>query len=112
MRIAIPLENGRLASHFGHCAEFTLIDVVPDTKTIVCTENVLSPPHQPGLLPSWLKQHGATVIIAGGMGSRAQSLFNDNGIEVLIGAPSENPNVLAQAYLDGTLTTGANICDH
>jgi len=46
------------------------------------------------------------------MGSRAQSLFNDNGIEVLIGAPSENPNVLAQAYLDGTLTTGANICDH
>lgn len=112
MRIAIPVENGRLSPHFGYCVEFEFVTVNPHTKQLVCTETVVAPPHQPDLLPAWLKGHGATVIIASGMGSRAQSLSNENGIEVLIGAPSEEPKVLAQAYLDGTLTPGANICDH
>jgi len=26
-KIAIPLENGRLCSHFGHCQQFAIVDV-------------------------------------------------------------------------------------
>ena len=46
------------------------------------------------------------------MGQRAQSLFNQNGIEVVVGAPAEDPQVLARTWLEGKLASGENICDH
>ena len=46
------------------------------------------------------------------MGQRAQSLFAENSIKVVIGAPAETPEALAAAYLAGTLQSGANVCDH
>jgi predicted Fe-Mo cluster-binding NifX family protein len=52
------------------------------------------------------------MIIAGGMGSRAQGLFAESGIQVITGAPSEAPEVLVKNYLDGTLVVGDNVCDH
>jgi len=30
MRIAIPVSEGQLAQHFGHCEMFALLDVDPD----------------------------------------------------------------------------------
>ena len=71
-----------------------------------------APPHEPGLLPRWLHELGANVIIAGGMGQRAQQLFAENGITVVVGAPAEPPGQLATAYLSGELQVGENICDH
>lgn len=112
MKIAIPVANGRLSAHFGHCEEFALIDVNSDKKTILGKEMVPEPEHQPGLLPRWLAGRGANVIIAGGMGMRAQDLFAEQNIEVVIGAPAEEPETIAEKYLAGTLKTGENICDH
>ncbi|MBN1257597.1 MAG: P-loop NTPase [Planctomycetes bacterium] len=112
MRIAIPVANGKLAMHFGHCQEFALIDVDQKKKEIIKQDSVPAPDHQPGLLPPWLAEQGANMIIAGGMGSRAQTIFADNKIEVLVGAPVASPESIAQAFLDGTLTRGENACDH
>ena len=112
MRIAVPLAAGKLSLHFGHCEAFALVDVDPASRQIVKREDVAAPPHQPGLLPQWLAERGATVIIAGGMGQRALSLFASNGIAVVAGAPPEAPEQLVAAYLAGTLETGGNICDH
>ncbi len=112
MRIAIPLAAGRLSMHFGHCEQFALVDVDPDNKKIDNTELIDAPPHQPGLLPRWLHEQGANVIIAGGMGQRAQQLFAQNDIQVVIGASALTPEELVKAYLEGTLQTGENICDH
>jgi len=112
MRIAIPVANGQLSMHFGHCEKFAIIDVDPKTKTILKQEEMAAPEHQPGLLPKWLAEHGAQVIIAGGMGSRAQTLFAENRIKVVVGAPGAPPERLVTAYLDGTLMTGENVCDH
>jgi len=112
MRIAIPVVNGRLSMHFGHCETFALIDVGPQAKAVLKQETVAAPEHQPGLLPRWLAERGAQVIIAGGMGQRAQGLFAENGIKVVVGAPAGEPEALVAAYLDGTLQTGANVCDH
>lgn len=75
-------------------------------------EDVDAPPHQPGLLPLWLAERGANMIIAGGMGQRAQELFAQQGIKVVVGVPAETPERLVSAYLDGILQTGENICDH
>jgi len=112
MKIAIPLANGILSMHFGHCEQFALIDVDPAEKKILGRKDLEAPPHEPGLLPTWLAEQGATMIIAGGMGQRAQELFKQRGIHVMVGAPSETPERLVAAYLDGTLQTGANVCDH
>lgn len=110
MRVAIPTAEGRLAMHFGHCAEFTLVDVAGGS--IISTSAVTPPPHAPGVLPVFLKEQNVTHIIAGGMGQRAQDLFAQNNIEVIIGAAALSAEELVKAMLDGTLQTGANICDH
>lgn len=112
MRIAIPVAAGRLAAHFGHCEQFTLLDVDTERKLILGDEVVAAPPHQPGLLPGWLAERGAEVVIAGGMGTRAQQIFAEQGISVVVGAPSEEPAAVAQAFLEGALRTGGNLCDH
>ena len=112
MRIAIPVTDGKVCMHFGHCDTFALIDVDPKTKTITAKDVVDAPEHQPGLLPPWLAERGVHLIIAGGMGQRAQSLFTENKIKVVTGAPADPPEQVVADYLAGTLKTGANTCDH
>ncbi|HPC84112.1 MAG TPA: iron-sulfur cluster carrier protein MrpORP [Thermoanaerobaculaceae bacterium] len=112
MRIAIPLADGRLAQHFGHCAAFALLDVDLDQRKILARQDVPAPDHQPGLLPPWLAERGAKIILAGGMGSRAQQLFAQHGIQVIVGVPSETPEALVTAWMAGTLVSGENVCDH
>ena len=112
MKIAIPLAEGKLSLHFGHCESFALLDVDTERKEVLKREDLEAPPHEPGLLPRWLAERGAGMIIAGGMGQRAQDLFRQQGIEVLVGAPAETPEKLAADYLAGTLSPGQNACDH
>lgn len=112
MKIAIPLAEGNLAVHFGHCASFALVDVDEQTQSILKREDIDAPPHEPGLLPPWLARQGATLIIAGGMGQRAQQLFARQNIQVVVGAPSDTPESIIRQFLAGTLQTGSNVCDH
>jgi len=112
MRFAVPVTNGRLAAHFGHCEHFAFIDVDETTKTVVSKELVDSPGHQPGLLPVWLAEEGVAAVIAGGMGSRAQALFRENRIHVVVGTLGDDPEQIVLDYIQGTLATGNNVCDH
>jgi ATP-binding protein involved in chromosome partitioning len=112
MRIAIPVTGGRLAEHFGHCDQFALIDVDHGGKSVVAKVLVDAPPHQPGLLPKWLAERGTQVVIAGGMGWKARQHFEQNGITVVIGALETIPERIVDAYLQGTLHTGENLCGH
>ncbi|HOE16770.1 MAG TPA: iron-sulfur cluster carrier protein MrpORP [Syntrophorhabdaceae bacterium] len=111
MKFAIPTYQGKLCAHFGHCEAFALIDT--DSEGKVMNENyVTPPPHEPGVLPAWLSQQGVNCIIAGGMGSRAQQLFAQQGVSVVTGAQGEYPREIVEQYLKGILQTGANTCDH
>ncbi|HUU09416.1 MAG TPA: iron-sulfur cluster carrier protein MrpORP [Phycisphaerae bacterium] len=110
MRYALPTQNGRLIMHFGHADVFTLIDV--ENGQVGRTEALEPPAHEPGVLPRWLKEQGVSVIIAGGMGQRAQGLFAENGIQVVVGAESSPAEDLVRLHLAGTLNTGQNVCDH
>jgi Mrp family chromosome partitioning ATPase/predicted Fe-Mo cluster-binding NifX family protein len=112
MRIAIPIADGKLSMHFGHCERFALVDVDTQAKKILKREDIDAPKHEPGLLPPWLAERGTRIIIAGGMGQRAQALFTGQGIEVVVGAPAETPERLVADYLAGTLKSGENVCDH
>ncbi|HOX73998.1 MAG TPA: NifB/NifX family molybdenum-iron cluster-binding protein, partial [Bacteroidales bacterium] len=102
--------NGILCTHFGHCQQFAIID----TNVNLITEETLitPPPHEPGLLPGWLAEKGVTDVIAGGMGQRAIGLFNQQKINVFVGAPIKSPKELASDLLTDSLEAGANYCDH
>lgn len=112
MRVAIPLADGRLCMHFGHCQQFALVDVADGNARELKVSLVTPPPHEPGLLPRWLHEQGVELVIAGGMGQRAQQIFAQNGIRVMVGAPSDAPEAIVKAFLDGTLQCGGNTCDH
>ena len=112
MRIAIPLADGKLTMHFGHCERFALLDVDEADGKIIKREDIEAPPHAPGLLPPWLAERGVNCVIAGGMGQRAQQLFAEQGVKVMVGASCETPERLVEDYLSGKLQLGANICDH
>jgi ATP-binding protein involved in chromosome partitioning len=112
IRIAIPVTDGKLSAHFGHCEHFAVFEVDKEKQTIVGKQMFEPPEHEPGVLPRWLGGMQVTHIIAGGMGRRAQDLFAQNSIEVLYGAGEDEPEQIVQQYLDGQLATGPNICDH
>ena len=112
MKIAVPIADGSLAIHFGHCDQFLIFEVDDDNKNIVGKADKIPPAHAPGVLPQWLNEIGVNLIIAGGMGQRAQQLFAQNDIEVIIGASSGTPEELVSAYLQNSLVTGDNVCDH
>ena len=112
MRIAIPVSENKLDPHFGHCGSFALIDVDQAAKEIVTISTVDAPPHEPGLLPAWLAEQGANLVLAGGMGGRAIQLCADRGVEVIVGAPALDPETLVRSYLNGEIGKGSNACDH
>ncbi len=110
MKIAIPLAGGKLATHFGHCQEFSIMTI--DNNTIIKHETLTPPPHAPGVIPNWVADLGCTDIIVGGMGEAAQSILAERNVKVMSGAPSLEPEKLAALYLSGELTDSGNSCDH
>ena len=112
MRIALPTAEGKLALHFGHCAQFALIDCDLENQKVIQRELIDAPPHQPGLLPAWLADRHVNLIIAGGMGQRARDLFTEKNIDVVIGAPAAPIEQIVTSYLQGNLQTGENLCNH
>jgi predicted Fe-Mo cluster-binding NifX family protein len=110
-KIAIPVDdNGILDAHFGHCKYFILVNV--DGSEILAEEKVVPPPHEPGLLPKWLADRGATDIVAGGMGQKAIQLFNQFGVNAFVGAPKLSAKELVEGFIKEEISFTANYCDH
>jgi Mrp family chromosome partitioning ATPase/predicted Fe-Mo cluster-binding NifX family protein len=112
MKIAVPVFQGKLSLHFGHCDEFAIASINKENNEISDIQTAGAPFHEPGALPKWLNEQGVDLVIAGGMGQRAQLLLKESGVDVLVGAESDEPKNVIQAYLEGKLETGENICDH
>ena len=108
---AIPIENGLLCAHFGHCEKFALVEAGDGGEPAI-KEVCDAPPHEPGLLPRWLAEKGVGTVIAGGMGARAQQIFAESGVTVVCGAPCLEPLEIVRRYIDGRLELGENACDH
>lgn len=107
---AVPTIDGKLTGHFGRCEKFAIV-AVEDNKII--SETFIAPPaHSPGSYPNFLAELGVNTIITGGMGPKAQEIFNQNNIEVYLGADSKEPVKLVNDYLNNNLVAGNNQCDH
>lgn len=110
MKIAIPTANKELCSHFGHCEAFAIFTV--DEGEIVSREDITPPVHEPGSHPAFLRDLGCNVVIAGGLGGRAQDLLHGYGISTVIGVQPMPLEKLVTCYVDGSLEAGDNRCDH
>ena len=107
MKIAVATDNNEVTRHFGHCAAYNMY-TVEDNK-IVKEEIVANPGHKPGFLPKFLGELDTKVIISGGMGNGAIDIFNEKGIEVIVGA-SGDAKIAVKDYLKGSLKSTGSIC--
>jgi len=107
MKIAVACEGKFVSAHFGHCEGFEIYEV--EEGKIVDQKFVQNPGHRPGFLPVFLKGLNCDVIISGGMGETAQQLFNENGIEVVVGAQGLNDDVV-EKYINGELKSTGSVC--
>ena len=107
--IAIPSNDGEtVEEHFGHCRQFVLV-TIQDGKE-VSRGMVVPPEHAPGVFPAFLAGQGANVIITGGMGGRAVSLFKEQNIDVILGARGFISDTLA-TFLEGELESKGSECN-
>ena len=109
MKVAVATEGTTVSQHFGHCRHYTIAEV--EDGKVMTKELIDSPPHEPGLLPVFLAERGVDCIISGGMGQRAQELFGEKEIIVIVGASGPVDQVL-ENFVNDRLATGVNICDH
>jgi predicted Fe-Mo cluster-binding NifX family protein len=115
-RIAVACEDnqgldGQISQHFGRCPYYLIVDVEGDE--IVKTDTVANPyytQHTPGMVPKFINEQGAHVLIAGGIGPRAIDLFASLGIEVVSGIAG-NAGDIVQTYLKGEIS-GVEECGH
>lgn len=93
-----------LSYHFGHCPYYVIVDVDGnEVKNVDSIPNPLEGEHNPGELPSFMKERDIDVIITGGMGPRAQQYFADYGIKAVTGAYGKVKDVLEE-YLQSKIT--------
>ena len=110
LKIVVPTIDGRFSSHFGGADRFAIFEVDEGSRTIASQVSAAPPPHEHGSFPLWLRDQGATVVLAGGMGPRAVQMLGQFGIETVVGVGGGEPEQLVRAYLDGTLAATGEGC--
>ncbi|WP_252250966.1 NifB/NifX family molybdenum-iron cluster-binding protein [Clostridium sp. ZBS13] len=110
MKIAIATNGKYVSGHFGHCEGFTMYEV--EEGNLLKKEFIQSPKHKPGLLPLFLNEKGANVIIAGGMGETAQELFKENNIEVIVGIEGICDDIIEKFIKNELKSTGSICTEH
>jgi len=119
MKIAFASEDnqglqGSLSAHFGRCPYYTMVDVEEDKvmDTTVIDNPYFNSHAPPGVVPQFIKEQGAQVMIAGGMGPRALEHFNQFGIEAITTGTQESVETILNAYLRGEISGAAGCDDH
>jgi len=107
MRVALSTDGDYVSAHFGRCPSFTILDI--EDGKIVKKEIVANPGHQPGLIPEFLRQRGVDCIVCGGMGMRAMELFQEFGIQTILGVSGKIEEVIDKIQ-KGSLAGGESLC--
>jgi len=107
MKVAVANEQGKVSGHFGHCLGFQVYEI--DGQKIMGNVFLENPGHKPGFLPQFLSEQGVDIIIAGGMGERAQKLFNEKNIEVIVGVTGEL-QIAIESFVEGKLESTRSVC--
>ena len=88
MRIAIPVTEGQIPNHFGHCQSFLLAEVA-DGK-VVTEALVPNPGHGPGgPPPMFVVAQGVTQVLAWGMPPHAREKLETAGVKIQLGVTGD-----------------------
>lgn len=107
MKVAISTDGDLVSAHFGRCPSFTIVEL--EGNKLISKYTIDNPGHHPGFLPQFLKEKGVNAIVAGGMGQRAQMLFDESGIKTIMGISGKVDEVVKQAAA-GILKGGESLC--
>lgn len=117
MRICIPTETdeglkAKVNAHFGSAPYFTIYDMDKESLEVINNSNQH---HMHGMCQpmSALDNKNIDVVVCGGMGARAVTKLNDNGIKaykVIAGTAAD----VVKRYKEGSLEeiTPESACDH
>jgi len=108
--IALPVKENKLSPHFGECSHFKFY--WEERGKILKEDLIPAPAQQPELIPNWLVEKDVTDVIAAGIGLKPIEILNRHKINVFVGVKIKDPKILVEEYLDGTLETNGNLCDH
>ena len=118
MKIALATDDNRgleavLSHHFGRCPYYVLVDIDDkEIKEVTAAQNPFYENHgQAGEVPNFIKNLGAQIIIAGGMGPKAIGFFEQFGIQAITGASGIVGEVI-KAYISGEIEGAAPCSDH
>ncbi len=109
MKFAIAVDGDQVASHFGRCECYQIIDVSDDQ--ITNRYRLDSPGHAPGQLPELLNGEDVDYVVAGGMGPMAQQHFTQMGIETILGVSGLLEDAISQIAA-AELVGGEDQCVH
>ena len=90
MKIALPVLEGKLCAHFGHCETFGFVEVNPETKEIIKIETKTPQEGVSCKSADWIAKQGVSVVLAGGMGARPMEAFKMNNVKVTTLKTGEN----------------------
>lgn len=109
MRIAVSADTNNgldsvVAGHFGRCPYFALVDLEGnEISQVKVVDNPFYGNHSPGQVPGFIQSQNANVMLAGGMGRRAVTFFEQMGIEAATGA-SGTVHQAVENFLGGSLS--------
>ena len=112
MKIVIPTLEGQLCAHFGHCETFSFAEVDMDTKEILSITTGAPEEGVSCQSAGWIAEQGTDIVLAGGMGGRPLMMFAQCGVEVISGCPELEIEEIVKLFLNSTLETGENSCNH
>ena len=96
LRIAVPLDDGKVAAVPTKAAQFALFTI--KDGAVVNKETMPKPDLDPVNFPIWLENLGVSRL-AGDLSDAAKGLLQRKGIEVIAPAPDQTPEQLVEKYV-------------
>ena len=111
MKVAIPSSGDQVNPHFGHSEEFTVVGIEGQQVGSMEIISARMLQHNHGGLAGLIKDSGADIVIAGGIGPGAVQALEAAGLRVVTGASGKVEEV-AEKYARGELSSSGESCSH
>lgn len=108
MKVAISTDSGKVSGHFGRCPEFTLAEI--EHGEVKNKKEIENPGHRPGYIPQFLNEREIDLLVTGGIGRKAVSMFDNFGVEVITGLEGKNTEKVIEQITKGEIESGKNPC--